>query len=103
MQGTILVLKTTASISPVFVVLGPVLVFKTFAPITPNLVVFCPVLESRILGSVAVTTELTELDHRMAFITMFEISLIPLTMPISRLVIAFLILTAVLSVVFFLL
>jgi hypothetical protein len=103
MQGTILVLKTTAPISPVFVVLSPVLVFKNFAPITPNFVVFCPVLEFRIFGSIAVITELTELDHRMAFITMFEISFIPVTMPISRLVIAFLLLAAVLYVVLFLL
>ncbi len=102
MQGTILVFKTSAPIPSVFVVLGPVLEFKTFAPITPNFVVFSPVLEFRILSSVAVMTDLTKLDHRITFINMFEISLIPFTMPISRLVIVFLLLTAVFSVVFFL-
>lgn len=102
MQGTILVFKTSAPIHSVFVVLGPVLEVKTFATITPNFVVLSPVLEFRIFGSVAVMTDLTELDHRMTFITMFEISLIPVTTPISRLVIVFLLLTAVFSVVFFL-
>ena len=102
MQGTILFFETSAPIPPVFLVLGPVLEFRIFAPITPNFVVLSPVLEFRIFGSVAVMTDLTELDHWMTFITMFEISLIPVTMPISRLVIVFLLLTAVFSVVFFL-